>query len=103
MEKKSYGISRGFILPNGEIARTGTRHDDIALEYLNSHKDLRKKYDEIGGNLCDFMVIQLGALKVGNNIGNPKVISFKDRKDLPKEFWYYIDYYQSIGYRIDRI
>ncbi len=103
MKKISYGISRGFILPNGDIARTGTRHDDIALDYLNNHIDLRNEYDKIGGNLCDFMVCHLGALKVGNNIGNPKVITYKDRRDIPKAFWAYIDYYQRQGYNVDKV
>ena len=27
-------ISRGFILPDGTVARKGTQHDDIAMEYI---------------------------------------------------------------------
>ena len=99
----SFGITRGFILPNGDIAKNGTRHDDIALDYLNNHREARMKYDKIGGDLCDFMVSVLGALKVGNNIGNPMVITYKKRPNMPNDFWFYIEYYKKRGYRIDEI
>lgn len=56
MSINSFGITRGFILPNGEIAKNGTRHDDIAMEYLNNHPKIREIYDKKQCDLCDFMV-----------------------------------------------
>ena len=103
MENNSWGITRGFILPDGEVAKNGTRHEDIALSYLSEYPWLLRKLDQYHGHICDFMVFELGALKVGCNSRNPKVITYKERKDLPEDFWFYIEYYQSLGYRIDAL
>ena len=94
--------SKGFILPDGEIIdQGGKRHDTIALTYLSMHPELRAKYDKVAGNLCDFMVYQLGAIKVGSNSGSPRVITYKGKKRLSKETRFYIEYYSQKGYRID--
>ena len=103
VKKNSFGITRGFILPDGDVAKTGTRHEDIVMEYLNDHIDKWKLYQKQGGDLCDFMVITLGALKVGNNGPNPMVITYKERYNLPEDFYFYIEYYKKHGYRIDAI
>ncbi len=99
--QNSWGITRGFILPNGEVAKNGTRHEDIALSYLSEHEGLLKKFDSYGGDICDFMVIELGAMKVGCNSRDPRVITYKERRDMPNDFYFYIDYYKHLGYRID--
>lgn len=96
-------ISRGFILPDGTVARKGTQHDDIAMEYISDHEMLsqydRSKYQD----LCDFMVYELGAIKVGCNRGsNPKIITFVE-SEMNREQWEYIRYYQEHGYRLDRL
>ena len=96
---------KGFIMPNGEIVEQGgVRHDAIVLEYLVKHPELRRRYDnEGGGSLCDFMVISLGALKVGSNSGDPNVITYKVKRKLSREIIFYIDYYTQKGYRVDII
>lgn len=96
-------ISRGFILPNGTVARKGTQHDDIAMEYISDHGMLsqydRSKYQD----LCDFMVYELGAIKVGCNRGsNPKIITFVE-SEMNREQWEYIRYYQELGYKLDML
>ena len=96
-------ISRGFILPNGTVARKGTQHDDIAMEYICDHKLLEEYQKARYRDLCDFMVLQKGAIKVGCNRGsNPKIITFVERK-MTREQWIYIEYYQSQGYKLDLI
>ena len=96
-------VSRGFILPDGTIARKGTQHDDIAMEYICDYK-LQAKYDRSKYNdLCDFMVYELGAIKVGCNKGiNPKIITFVE-SEMTREQWHYIEYYQNQGYRLDML
>lgn len=95
-------ISRGFILPNGDVARHGTQHDDIAMNYICDNKML-DAYDESGLDPCDFMVLKLDAIKVGCNMGkNPKVISYVE-KSMNSNQWIYIDYYQRNGYKLDPI
>ena len=96
-------VSRGFILPDGTIARKGTQHDDIAMEYIcdfNLHAEYeRSKHDD----LCDFMVLEKGAIKVGCNKGrNPKSITYVEDM-MTRDQWVYIEYYQSQGYRLDPI
>ena len=96
-------ISRGFILPDGTVARKGTQHDDIAMEYICDHKLLEEYQKSRYRDLCDFMVLQKGAIKVGCNRGaNPKIITFVERK-MTHEQWIYIEYYQSQGYKLDPI
>lgn len=94
--------SKGFILPDGEVVdQGGKRHDTIVLEYLISHPELRKKFDSTGGSLCDFMVFNMGAIKVGSNSGDPRVITYKSKKRLSRETRFYIEYYTNKGYRVD--
>lgn len=94
-------VSRGFILPDGTIARKGTQHDDIAMEYI-CDANLQSQYDKSKyRDLSDFMVLELGAIKVGCNQGsNPRIIVF-DASEMTREQWVYIEYYQSIGYILD--
>ena len=96
-------ISRGFILPNGEVARKGTQHDDIAMEYICDQK-LQSQYNKSKYNdLCDFMVYELKAIKVGCNKGsNPKIITYVKDLMIPEQ-WAYIEYYQSQGYHLDAL
>lgn len=96
-------ISRGFILPDGTVARKGTQHDDIAMEYICDYK-LQTEYENSKyHDLCDFMVFEKGAIKVGCNRGdNPKIITFVEEK-MTHEQWVYIEYYQSKGYKLDII
>lgn len=95
-------ISRGFILPDGKIAKHGTQHDDVAMEFI-SENHLLDKYDKSRyRDICDFMIFEMGALKVGSNSGNPKVITFCEEK-MTKEQWVYILYYQNMGYRLDAV
>ena len=96
-------VSRGFILPDGTIARKGTQHDDIAMEYICDH-NLMSEYEKSNyHDLCDFMVFQKGAIKVGCNRGsNPKIITYVE-DDMTREQWGYIEYYQRNGYRLDPI
>lgn len=96
-------ISRGFILPDGTVARKGTQHDDIAMEYICDNK-LQDQYDKSKfRDLCDFMVYELNAIKVGCNKGsNPKIITFIEA-EMNKEQWAYISYYQQQGYRLDML
>ena len=96
-------VSRGFILPDGTIARKGTQHDDIAMEYICDHK-LQDKYDRSKyKDLCDFMVCELGAIKVGCNKGsNPKIITFVE-SEMNRNQWHYIEYYQKQGYKLDML
>ena len=86
-------ISRGFILPNGSVAKSGTQHDDIAMEYIYQAK-LQSQYDKSKyKDLCDFMVFELKAIKVGCNRGDdPKIITFLE-KEMNQEQWAYIEYY----------
>ena len=96
-------ISRGFIFPDGTIARKGTQHDDIAMEYLNDYKLYDEYLKSQYHDLCDYMVFGKGAIKVGCNKGpNPKIITFVEEK-MTREQWVYIEYYQSKGYELDRI
>lgn len=96
-------ISRGFILPDGSVARKGTQHDDIAMEYICDHK-LQFKYDKSKYiDLCDFMVYELKAIKIGCNKGsNPKIITFVE-DFMNHEQWSYIEYYQRQGYELDML
>ena len=96
-------ISRGFILPDGSVAKNGTQHDDIAMEYI-CYAKLQSQYDKSKyKDLCDFMVFELKAIKVGCNRGtNQKVITFVEEK-MNKEQWAYIEYYESLGYRLDML
>ena len=96
-------ISRGFILPDGTVARKGTQHDDIAMEYICDYKLYPEYVKSKSRDLCDFMVFEKGAIKVGCNRGsNPKVITFVE-KQMTREQWIYIEYYQLRGYRLDVI
>lgn len=101
--RSARAISRGFILPDGSVARKGTQHDDIAMEYICDHK-LQSKYDNSKyKDLCDFMVFELKAIKIGCNNGtNPKIITFIE-KEMNHEQWIYIEYYQSKGYKLDML
>ncbi len=95
---------KGFILPDGEIVEQGgKRHDTIVIEYLNLHPEIKKQFDKSGYNLCDFMVLKLGAIKVGSNSGDSNVITYKLKKKMSKEINFYIDYYTQKGYRVDVI
>ena len=95
-------ISRGFILPDGTAARNGTHHDDVAMDYICTHH-LLEKYDKSQHrDLCDFMIYELGALKVGSNSGDPRVVTFHEDA-MTREQWVYIQYYQNSGYRLDRV
>lgn len=96
-------ISRGFILPNGSVAKSGTQHDDIAMEYIYQAK-LQSQYDKSKyKDLCDFMVFELKAIKVGCNRGDdPKIITFLE-KEMNQEQWTYIEYYESLGYKLDML
>ena len=96
-------ISRGFILPDGTIARKGTQHDDIAMEYLNDYNMFEEYKKSKYNDLCDFMVLGKGAIKVGCNKGrNPKIITYVEEL-MTRDQWVYIEYYQSQGYRLDSI
>ena len=98
-------MTKGFIMPDGEhVEQGGVRHDAIVLEYLVKHPELRKRYDQIGGgSLCDFMVVTLGALKVGSNIGDNRVITYKIKRKMSREIVFYVEYYTQKGYRVDII
>ena len=96
-------ISKGFILPDGKVARKGTQHDDIAMEFICDNK-LQDRYDKSKyKDLCDFMVYELKAIKVGCNRGkNPKIITFI-AEEMNREQWYYIKYYRDKGYKLDML
>lgn len=95
-------ISRGFILPDGRVARSGTQHDDIAMNFICDEKLLSQFDRSIYKDPCDFMVYKLHAIKVGCNLGNPKVITFVEDY-MSKEQWIYIEYYQYKGYKVDML
>ena len=96
-------ISRGFILPDGTVAKKGTQHDDIAMEYLCDYKLFSEYQKSKYRDLCDFMVLGKGAIKVGCNRGsNPKIITYVESM-MTRDQWVYIEYYQSKGYRLDPI
>ena len=95
-------ISRGFILPDGSVAKHGTHHDDVAMEYINEHHLFEKFAKSRYRDLCDFMIFEMGALKVGCNSGNPKVVTFHEEL-MTRDQWVYIQYYQVHGYRLDRV
>lgn len=96
-------ISRGFILPDGTVARKGTQHDDIAMEYICDYK-LQDQYSKSKyRDLCDFMVYEMRAIKVGCNRGsNPKIITFI-AEEMNREQWHYIKYYRDLGYKLDML
>lgn len=96
-------ISRGFILPDGTVARKGTQHDDIAMEYICDYK-LQDQYGKSKyRDLCDFMVYEMKAIKVGCNRGNnPKIITFI-AEEMNRQQWYYINYYHDLGYKLDML
>lgn len=96
-------ISRGFILPDGTVARKGTQHDDIAMEYICDN-NLQRQYDKSKyRDLCDFMVYELKAIKVGCNRGNnPRIITFIE-EEMNSDQWHYIKYYRDLGYKLDML
>ena len=95
-------VTRGFILPNGTVAINGTQHDDIAMNYICDNKLLPKFDSSRYRDPCDFMVMEMSALKVGCNRGNPKVITYVP-DFMSAEQWIYIDYYHNIGYKLDEV
>ena len=96
-------ISNGFILPDGKIAKMGTQHDDIAMEYLNEHKLYDEYKNSKYSDLCDFMVLQMGAIKVGCNRGYERKVITYVAEQMTRDQWVYIEYYQSKGYRLDEL
>lgn len=95
-------ISRGFILPNGDVARHGTQHDDIAMNYICDNKML-EDYDKSRLDPCDYLVLKLYAIKVGCNMGtNPKVITYVE-ECMNNAQWTYIEYYHRNGYKLDPV
>lgn len=94
-------VSNGFILPDGTVAKKGTQHDDIAMEFICDHK-LSDRYNKSKyRDLCDFMVYELRAIKVGCNGGSRRnTITFIANK-MNDEQWEYIKFYQDKGYYLD--
>ena len=95
-------ISRGFILTDGEGVTSSESkwHVDIALEFLRNNNMLEyfEKSEQL--DVCDFMVFNLHAIKVGSNLGRSKVISFVPEY-MSKEQWEIIRQYQILGYKLD--
>ena len=94
-------ITLGFILQDGTLLEGGHRHDSIAMEFITSYPSLRDRFDKSMYNLSDFMVYEVGAIKVGSRLGNPKVITYTLSKKKSKLGFTYIDLYSQKGYRID--
>lgn len=93
----------GFILPDGtELAMSEEvrLHQDLACKYIKENylfSDFRKSSCE---DMVDFMVVELGAIKVGN---------FASSTSITVCMPYYSDYIKSMveeygrkGYKIDR-
>lgn len=93
----------GFILPDGtELAMTEDirLHQDLAYKYIKENclfSDFRKSSCE---DMVDFMVVELGAIKVGN---------FAKTTSITVAVPYYSDYIKTMveqygkdGFEIDR-
>ena len=97
-------ISRGFILTNGDGVTSSESkwHVDIALEFLRNNNMLECFEVSKQLDVCDFMVFNLHAIKVGSNLGRTKVISFIPEY-MSKEQWNIICQYQMLGYKLDML
>ena len=97
-------ITYGFILPNGtELPmKRMDKHEDYAIEYIRNNNLMADyKSSEYNLNPIDFMVLALGAIKVGN---------WHDSKTILAKFPYFskevehlVRYYELMGYTVERI
>lgn len=93
----------GFVLPDGtELAMNDTvrLHEQLALEYIKANGLYAKFRKSSCEDPTDFMVIEVGAIKVGN---------FASATSITVATPYYSDYIKELveeygrrGYKIDR-
>ena len=96
-------ITKGFILPDGTVAKNGLKHDDIAMDYICNMKMLERYEKSRYKNLCDFMVFDLGAIKVGCSISKrSSILTFVESK-MNRQQWEIIEYYMEEGYKLDSL
>ncbi len=93
----------GFILPDGtefcmnDNVRT---HEELSMNYINNNHIYKEYRNSSCADPTDFMVIELGAIKVGN---------FANMSSITVAVPYYLDYIKHLveeygrkGYKIDR-
>ena len=94
-------IRRGFIFPENFKRTTidtidlSLSHEELAKKFIMANPELLKKYSIFNGSYCDFLVLKVGCIKVGNKLGSNKVICYSSDL-LSKELWYYVEAYQSL-------
>lgn len=93
----------GFILPDGtELCMNDDirTHEELSINYIKDNYLYKEYRDSSCTDPTDFMVIELGAIKVGN---------FANMSSITVAVPYYSDYIKSMvleygrkGYKIDR-
>lgn len=99
-------VRRGFIFPDEfspavtETTDVSLPHESLARNFVLANPELVKKFSKFSGSsYCDFLILEVGAIKVGNNLGSNKVICYNPN-NLSPTLWLYVMHYQSMGYKL---
>ena len=94
----------GFVLPDGtelvmdENIRT---HEELSINFIKNNSELSKEFRRSSLDSVDFMVLKVGAIKVGNFArSNSITVAIPHHSELISEL---VIEYSRIGYKVDRI